>query len=94
MGRDEKQEAEGFRNQEITKGAAARTNHSKAGARRKVVALQLDEREHAALKYLGGVTGLKKLLCPDKLCIRCRQKAPATGTRFDSLCTDCGALDT
>jgi len=94
MAQDEKKESEGFRNQGITEGAASRSRAAVDGPKRKLVALQLDGREHAAFKYLGGATGLKQLLCPTDLCIRCRSEASVTGTRFDSLCIDCDSLVT
>lgn len=89
MARDEKIETEGFRNQTMTKGAAERQAQTPARPKKKVVALQLDERQQFALKHIGGVEGLKRLLCPDEVCLVCRKEPPSGGTRFDSLCTAC-----
>jgi len=89
----EKIEREGFHNQTVTAaGLRAQKPSGTAKNSKKVVALQLDEREQAAFKFLGGVEGLKTLLCPKDRCIRCRKNKPQRGSRFDSLCEKCDKL--
>lgn len=82
-------ETETHHNQALTGGAAARLKSGTAKPTRKVVALQLNQRERAALQYLGGVDGLKALLCPAGLCIHCREAPSIEGTWQDSFCQKC-----
>jgi hypothetical protein len=82
-------ESEGFHNQTLTEGAARVTERASAKPAKKVVALQLDAREYAAFRWLGGGEALKKLLCPADLCLRCRSRPPQSGTFLDSLCHTC-----
>ena len=86
----EKIEREGFHNQTLTEAArqARQTGPERKPARR-VVALQLDAREQAALDHLGGPDALKRLLCPAGICICCREMPSVAGTRFDSYCGRC-----
>ena len=84
-------ETETHHNQGLTSGAARRTGSS-VRSTKKMVALQLNDKEHAAFKYLGGVEGLKALLCPEGLCIHCRQNAPFEGSWLESLCPSCEEL--
>ncbi len=93
MAEKEQMEREGFHNQTVTE-AARRTQKpsGKAKGGKKVVALQLNEREQAAFHFLGGADGLKALLCPEDLCIRCRQQKPIPGSMFDSLCEGCDKI--
>ncbi len=81
-------ETETHHNQGLTVGAAGRSGPCQK-ATKKIVALQLNEKEYAALRYLGGVDGLKALLCPVGLCINCRKKPSFTGSSLDSLCEAC-----
>ncbi|MDJ0840855.1 MAG: hypothetical protein QNK37_30365 [Acidobacteriota bacterium] len=90
MRKGEKIETEGFHNQTLTE--SARRLKADAGSvkkTRKVVALQLDEVEQAAFRYLGGVDGLKALICPPGLCIRCRKASRRPGSWLDCLCKSC-----
>lgn len=89
MRKNEPLEKEGFHNQTITKAGAQRAQKPAGKPARKVVALQLDAREQAALSWLGGPTALKSLLAPQDLCIRCRRQPPESGTPWDSLCLAC-----
>lgn len=88
---EEKIESEGFRNQGMTRGAAKRQQEGTGKLKKKVVAIQLDEREQAALKWLGGVEAFKKLLAPTDLCLKCRSAASKEGTWQNSLCETCRA---
>lgn len=91
MPREKKtRELETHHNQAMTPGAQARVK-TEAGKpqRKKVIALQLNEKEQLALAYLGGIKGLKSLLCQDGICIVCREAPAKLGTYLDAFCTDC-----
>ena len=95
MAREEKIEKEGHHNQTITQDGAERITKKKTAAtRKKAVVLQLDDRERAAMAYLGGIPGLKSLLCPEGLCIKCRHRPFKSGTYLNSLCGPCQAQHT
>jgi len=90
MAKGEKIEREGFHNQTLTEGARRQMGgQGKRAPSKRVVALQLDARQQAALEHLGGPEALKELLCPEGLCIDCRELAAVAGTRFDSYCKSC-----
>ena len=90
MRKAEKFETEGFHNQTLTQDARQRQSKQQPKKKaRKVVALQLDEIEHAAFRYLGGVDALKAIICPPDLCIRCRKADREAGTWLDCLCAAC-----
>lgn len=64
------------------------TSEKQSPSRKKVVALQLDDREYAAYKHLGA-DGLKALLCPDHICISCRTNAPLKDSPWSAYCGQC-----
>ena len=95
MKRDEAEDRETHHNQVLTEGA--RRLHKRAfdpppGGRRKMVVIHLNDREHAALGFLGGPAALKNLLCPAGLCIRCRQNGSVEHSFLNSLCTSCQTI--
>ena len=86
----EKIETETFHNQRLTNSAVGRLDPVRSDKpKRKLIALQLDEKEQAALAYLGGVSGLKRLLCPEGLCIKCRVRSSMHGDHLNDLCQTC-----
>lgn len=87
---NKKKELETHHNQGMTPGAEARLNVPGRGlGKKKIVALQLDEKEQLALDYLGGIKALKELLCPVGLCIRCRENPACEETAIGAYCTPC-----
>ncbi len=94
MTKEEKIETETHHNQSLTAGALSKRGSapSKPPGRR-VVAIQLDERQYAAYQRIGGSAGLKELLCPPGLCIECRREPSSVGTYLDSLCRACHRRD-
>lgn len=90
MAKEERIETETHHNQPLTGGAEAKQRKERQGKPgKRVVAVQLDERQYAAFQFLGGVAGLKSLLCPEGLCIRCRLGSSLPGSYLDSLCAAC-----
>lgn len=77
-------------NQGMTDGARSRVESSqKVKAKKKVVALQLTDKEALALKHLGGNKALKALLCPPGICVACRDQRALEQTFLGAYCRTC-----
>ena len=83
-------EMETHHNQKITRDAAEKVPGSKGrSSQKKIIALKLEPREALALKHLGGIQGLKALLCPEGLCIYCRRRDASPESPEGAYCSSC-----
>lgn len=85
-------EMETHHNQKITTGAAKKLSQTQGQSdHKKIVALKLSPIEALALKHLGGIQGLKSLLCPQGLCVGCRKAMATDSSYLAAYCQDCQA---
>ena len=83
--------SEFFKNQKQTVGMSERKGQAvKPVDPLKVLVLKLNSREQKALQYLGGGDALKQLLCPEGICLACRQTPVSDGADLCPACLAAG----